>query len=184
MFDFDPTNCSSPGFTVSQSLLKLMSTESVMPSNHLILCCPLLLLPSIFPSIRILFSESGLILGVLNMNVKSLSRVRLFATPWTVAYQAPPFHGILQARILQWVAISFSRGSSRPRDRTQVSSIPGRCFNLWAIALKPNCVTYINFKCVYIIIFKWLNILSSSVLIPSTLNITDINAQKCFLTSQ
>ena len=36
----------------SQSLLKLMSIESVMPSNHLILCCPLLLLPSIFPSIR------------------------------------------------------------------------------------------------------------------------------------
>ena len=39
-------------------------------------------------------------------------------------------HGILQARILEWVAISFSRGSSRPRDRTQVSHIAGRCFNL------------------------------------------------------
>ena len=41
-------------------------------------------------------------------------------------------HGILQARILEWVAISFSRGSSRPRDRTQVSCIAGKCFNLWA----------------------------------------------------
>ena len=41
-------------------------------------------------------------------------------------------HGILQARILEWVAISFSRGSSQPRDRTQVSCIKGRCFNLWA----------------------------------------------------
>ena len=39
-------------------------------------------------------------------------------------------HGLLQARILEWVAISFSRGSSRPRDRTQVSHIAGRCFNL------------------------------------------------------
>ena len=39
-------------------------------------------------------------------------------------------HRILQARILEWVAISFSRGSSRPRDRTQVSCIAGRCFNL------------------------------------------------------
>ena len=39
-------------FTISQSLLKFMSTESVMLSNHLILCCPLLLLPSVFPSIR------------------------------------------------------------------------------------------------------------------------------------
>ena len=39
-------------------------------------------------------------------------------------------HGILQARILEWVAISFSRGSSRPRDPTQVSCIAGRHFNL------------------------------------------------------
>ena len=47
-------------FTISQSLLKLTSIESVMPSNHLILCRPLLLLPSIFPSIRIFSSESVL----------------------------------------------------------------------------------------------------------------------------
>ena len=41
-------------------------------------------------------------------------------------------HGILQARVLEWVAISFSRGSSRPRDRTQVSHIVGRRFTIWA----------------------------------------------------
>ena len=41
-------------------------------------------------------------------------------------------HGILQARILEWVTISFSRGSSRPRDRTRISHIGGRRFNLWA----------------------------------------------------
>ena len=41
-------------------------------------------------------------------------------------------HGILQARILEWVTISFSRGSFRPRGQTQVSRIGGRCFNLWA----------------------------------------------------
>ena len=46
--------------TNSQSLLKLLSTESVMPSNHFILCCPLLLLPSIPPSIRVFSNESGL----------------------------------------------------------------------------------------------------------------------------
>ena len=51
---------------------------------------------------------------------------------------SPPgssIHGILQARVLEptpMVAIAFSRGSSRPRDRTPVSCIPGRCFNLWA----------------------------------------------------
>ena len=45
----------SLAFTISQSLLKLMSIESMMLSNHLILCCCVLLLPSIFPSIRVLF---------------------------------------------------------------------------------------------------------------------------------
>ena len=44
----------------SWSLLKLMSIESVIPSNHLILCCPLLLMPSIFPSIRVFSNESVL----------------------------------------------------------------------------------------------------------------------------
>ena len=50
----------SLSITNSQSLLKLMSIESVMPSNHLILCRPLLLLPSIFPSIRVFPNESVL----------------------------------------------------------------------------------------------------------------------------
>ena len=47
-------------FTISWSLLKLMTIESVMPSNHLVLCCPLLLLPSMFPSIRVFSNESVL----------------------------------------------------------------------------------------------------------------------------
>ena len=51
---------SSLPFTISRSLLKLTSIESVMPSNHLILCCPLLLLPSIFPSIRVSSNELAL----------------------------------------------------------------------------------------------------------------------------
>ena len=59
----DPMDCSTPGLLVhhnSLSLLKLMSIESVTPSNHLILCHPLLLLPSIFPSIRVFTNESVL----------------------------------------------------------------------------------------------------------------------------
>ena len=58
-------NCSTPGLPVhhpSQSSLKLMSIESVMPSSHLILCHPLLLLPSIFPSIRVFSNESALLI--------------------------------------------------------------------------------------------------------------------------
>ena len=54
----------SLSFTNSQSLLRLMSIESVMPSNHLIFCCSVLLLPSIFPSIRVFNSESVLLIGL------------------------------------------------------------------------------------------------------------------------
>ena len=50
----------SLSMTNSQSLLKLMPIKSVMPSNHLILCCPLLLLPSVFPRVRVFSSESVL----------------------------------------------------------------------------------------------------------------------------
>ena len=64
--------CATPGtvtrqtslsITNSRSLLKLMSIESVMPSNHLILCRPLLLLPSVFPSLRVFSNESVLCIG-------------------------------------------------------------------------------------------------------------------------
>ena len=57
----DRMDYSTPGFPVLHYLsefLKLVSIESVIPSNHLILCCPLLLLPSIFPSIRVFSNES------------------------------------------------------------------------------------------------------------------------------
>ena len=57
---------------------------------------------------------------------KLLRCVWLFATPWTAV------HGIVQARILEWVAFPFSRGSFQPRDRTQVSCIAGGFFTSWA----------------------------------------------------
>ena len=56
----DPMEHSMPGLPVHHQLPKLMSIESVMPSNHLILCHPLLLLPSIFPRIRVFSNESAL----------------------------------------------------------------------------------------------------------------------------
>ena len=56
----DSARQASMSITNSLHLLKLMSIESVMPSNHLILCRPLLLLPSVFPSIRVFSSESAL----------------------------------------------------------------------------------------------------------------------------
>ena len=64
---------------------------------------------------------------------ESLSHVRLFEIPWTVARQAPLSMGILQARILEWVALPFSRGSSQTRDQTQVLHITGGFFTSWGI---------------------------------------------------
>ena len=59
----------------SQSLLKLMFIESVRPSNHLTLCCPLLLLPSIFPSIRVFSNESALLSGGQSIGVSTSASV-------------------------------------------------------------------------------------------------------------
>ena len=87
----NPMDCSLSGFlyfTISRSLLKLMSTELVMLSNHHILCYPLLLLPSIFPSIRVfqmcqLFVSGGQSIGasasasVLPMNIQGWFPLRL-----------------------------------------------------------------------------------------------------------
>ena len=159
--------------TNSQSLLKLVSIELVMPSNHLILCCPLLL-PSVLPSIRVFSSEAVLRIRWLKYWSFSISPSNecsgliSFRTDWfdLLAVQrslesspAPQFksinssvfsflysptltsihseltqscptlcdpmdcslpgssvHGIFQAIVLEWIAISFSRGSSQPRD--------------------------------------------------------------------
>ena len=82
------THHASLSFTISQSFLKLMSIQLVMPSNHLILCHPLLL-PSIFPSIRVFSNESALNKSLLLLLLSRFSRVRLCATPETAAHQAP-----------------------------------------------------------------------------------------------
>ena len=69
------------------------------------------------------------------------------ATPWTVAHQAPLSMGILQARILEWVAMPSSRGSSQPRDQIQVSHIAGRFFTVWATRRSDSahlCIEEIN----------------------------------------
>ena len=133
-----------------------MSIESVMPSNHLILCRPLLLLPSVFPSIRVFSNESVLNIrwpkhwsfgfsihssndysGLISFRVDwfDLLEVQYVHTYTRVCVCAkslhscptlcdsmdcsPPcsfVHGILQERILEWVAMPSSRESSQPRD--------------------------------------------------------------------
>ena len=76
-------------------------------------------------NINALLNKNNIALFLNSMYVlkwKSLCHVQLFDT----------VHGILQARILEWVAFPFSRGSSQPRDRTQVSCITGRFLTSWA----------------------------------------------------
>ena len=69
----------SLSFTISQSFLKLMSTESVMPSKHVILCHPLLLLPSTFPSIRVFSNESSLHISGQSIGASALASVLLMS---------------------------------------------------------------------------------------------------------
>ena len=68
--------------------------------------------------------------------------------------QGPSVHGILQTRVLEWVAIPFSRGSSPPRDRTWVSWIAGRFFTIWVTREASNLV-HLFFQKYVFIYFIW-----------------------------
>ena len=104
--------CQAPlSFAISQSLLKLMSIELVIPSNHLILCLPLLLLPSIFPSTRVFSNESVL-------------RIR-WPKYWSFSFSissSNEYSGL----------ISFTIDWLDSRYWTQVTHIAGRFFISWA----------------------------------------------------
>ena len=98
----------SVSITISQSSLKLMSIESVMPSSHLILCCPLLLLPPIPPIIRVFSNESTL-------------RMRL-PEYWSFSFSIIPSKehpGLISCRIDQWISLQ-SKGLSRVFSNTTV----------------------------------------------------------------
>ena len=83
------------------------------------------------------------------VKVKSLSHVWL-CNPMDCSLPGSSVHGIFQAIVLEWIAISFSRGSSPPRDRTRVSLIVDRCFTVWATR-EVSCflVLYLNISQVH-----------------------------------
>ena len=98
----------SLSITNSQSLFKLMSTESVMPSNHLILCRPLLLLPSIFPSIRVFSKESILCIR--------------WPKDWSFSFSISPcneYSGLISFR-MDWFDLLASQGILKSLPHTTV----------------------------------------------------------------
>ena len=110
----NPMDCSMPGFPVHHQLpelLKLMSIESVMPSNHLILCRPLLLLPSIFPSIRIFSNESVL-------------HIR-WPKYWSFSFSVSPsneYSGLISFR-MDWLDLLAVQGRLKSSPTPQFKSI-------------------------------------------------------------
>ena len=114
-------DCKTPGLpsiTNSQSLLKFMSIKSVMPSNHLILCHSLLLLPSIFPSIRVFSSE-------LALHIK-------WPKDWSFSFSISPsneYSGMISFRIDGLISLQ-SRNSQESSPAPQFESINSLAFKL------------------------------------------------------
>ena len=133
----------SLSITISRSSLRLTSIESVMPSNGLILCRPILLMPSVFSSIRVFSNESALhqSIGVsasaslLPVNIQDwfplgLTDLISLLSKWKC--HASLSMEFFRQKYWRWVAIPFSRISSQPRARTQVSRVAGGFFTVWA----------------------------------------------------
>ena len=142
----------SLSFTISWSLLKLTSIESMMTSNHLSLCRPILLLPSIFPSIRVVSNEIALCIRwpkywsfSFTISPSNLySGLISFRIDW---FDLLAVQGALKSHLqhvskasnfqcsiffIEWIAISYARGSFWPTNWTWVSWNVGRFFTIWA----------------------------------------------------
>ena len=129
----------SLSFTISQSLLKLMSIESVIPCNHFILCHPLLLLPSIFPSIRVFSNESVLCIR--------------WPKYWSFSFSVSPsneYSGLISFRI-DWFVLLVVQGTLK--SLLQHHSLGGRgcrCTYGWFLLMydrKPqNSVQQLSFN--------------------------------------
>ena len=153
---FGLMDCNTPGFpalTNSWSLLKLISLESVMPSIHLILCCPLFLLSSIFP--RVFSNELALCIRWLKY--------------WSFSFSISPsneYSGLISFRI-DWYDLLAVQGTlkSLPQDHNSealilqhsgVSCIAGRFFTIWATREpQPYIYIYINiYSHIYIYMYS------------------------------
>ena len=124
-------------FTISWSLLKLMSIESVMPSNHLILCCPLLFMPSIFISIRVFSNES-----VLRIRCPKFWSFSFSVSPpneysgWTKMLAASVFQHLNSFQVYPW-----KEYTSSPLEEAKIPGLLLSGLELVMCVLRPNTVT-------------------------------------------
>ena len=128
-------DCGTAGLPVhhqgSRSLFKLMSIESVMPSNHLILCHPLLLPPSIFPSIRVFSNESVLCIR--------------WPKYWSLSFSIRPSHvhsGLISFR-MDWLDLLAVQGTLKSSPAPQFTSIDSSALSflycLFHVVVKIAC---------------------------------------------
>ena len=131
---FNPMDCSTPGFSItnSQSLLKLISIESVMSSNHLILCCPLLLLPSIFPRTRVFSSES-----VLHIRWPKFWSFRFSISP------SNEYSGLISFR-MKWFDLLAVQGTLKSFLQHHSSKASIFCHSAFFMVLLPLVLFYVS----------------------------------------
>ena len=92
-----------------------------------------------------------ILLAVLAMKEGEVTQLCLtLCDPMNYSLSGSSIHGIFQARVLKWVAISFSRGSYRPKDQTWISSIAGRHFTIWV----TREVLAVDLALIYLILNK------------------------------
>ena len=129
---WDPMNRSTPGLPVHhqhQSSLRLMSIKSVMPSSHLILCQPLLLLPSIFPRIRILSSEPALCIR--------------WSKYWNFSFAISPsneYSGLISFRI-DWFDLLAVKELSKVFSNTSLKASVLQCSAFFLVQLSHSYIT-------------------------------------------
>ena len=115
----------SLSITNSQSLLKFISIESMMPSNHLILCHPFLILPSIFPSIRVFSNESVL-------PIRYWSLFPILPKYWSFSFSISPSNensGLISFR-MDWLDLLAVQGTLEPSPTPQFKSINSLALSL------------------------------------------------------
>ena len=126
---------------LTSKICEYKKTQEYMPY----LSCKASQVPYPHPALFFLYHWLYLTCSRACVHAKSLQSHTILCNPMDCRPPGSSVHGVLQARILEWVAIPFSRGSSWPRNRTQLSCIAGRCFTVWVTREALMLLNYTNF---------------------------------------